>query len=1135
MATRLLIIHRQLVFAVTIKQALEQTGGFAVHPFVKAEAAFEFLRDHPQDVALVDFNLPGRPGIRIIQQLRAMQPDIVIIVTPRISDGDLKNYNVQGTIDSQFTARELIPILNNALDIAPSEDFKGYEDSAGEMGQLTTRGFTEDSRIRRRQLGTTDHLGDDDFNQHPAPSYPADSEIDEIARHVDESNFGDEAPKSQTKILSDLSPAPPQNTTDRLQTRNLENISEPAQTRPLPQTDESPSYYDEQQEPAQTRNLHDAGINNEEMYPDVHITPENLQTRNLNETSDPPQTRRLEDIPPVSDTPFLRERLQGRTNEPSDLLQTRDLKPPQDYPSPETRPLPGGDTTPLPPPPAPPEFSSLDRVLQSFGFEPPEEEMDTPSVPTKDSDALRQFLATTGSTEDAETFDDVLGSIEPSDLDQPKQQRQVDFEGLVKSMRSDEQPRRLPDRQQQLMDFILTTGMDSIVQEIQKTKTGILPSIEPKPSKLPETPPPVSPPPPSPSFEKLAAEEPPQPTLEENGTVSDLLVGISDSNFRDVLALLNDIPPEAPKPKRPPLPMSETSAPDFSDFAGSGEAFKLGDEDEDEPPANIPTPHVMRAYDYSGFDFDFGEELGEDDEATVAQVVLKTTIDNAALPGDFSLDQLMSDINERLTSHQLKIRPLPSWDMDTTAFHAAVTEYQAAQSTPEPTNIRRGDEPSFLPEMFDEGEIIPPEMPTLDVTEIWTTQASEASLEALEALSADADTTVEPGYFDDSLEDTAQGETAASKINRPTEAEAPPAASWLLPNADMDWEAPPAEWETETPVEQLEQQEEEEAGSVFLGMDEESVLEATAEFMENVSVEPMVDTWDLEPTTTDSQPEAFDIPVSNSQNQEETQLAQLALNLTQVSLEVSAEATILTRESNIIAVAGHLTQDDMIELSNVIQNDWGTGGDGTRLRFITLPTSGKDYMLYTTGTETDLTLSMIFAGTTPLRVIRQQGQKLIKALSSVPEEIIPSALEVAQQAAPATTTSSIYANEQDDSLVYERYAYVWLLRDTEKRLSNMVAQSITAGMMTQLSEQRWKIQTLQVHGDHVYMLADVPGEEPTHNIIRDLKERSSEIAYKADNRLTPQMLWADSYLVVTPGRELMPEEVQEFIEFQRMM
>ena len=131
MATRLLIIHRQLVFAVTIKQALEQTGGFAVHPFVKAEAAFEFLRDHPQDVALVDFNLPGRPGIRIIQQLRAMQPDIVIIVTPRISDGDLKNYNVQGTIDSQFTARELIPILNNALDIAPSEDFKGYEDSAG--------------------------------------------------------------------------------------------------------------------------------------------------------------------------------------------------------------------------------------------------------------------------------------------------------------------------------------------------------------------------------------------------------------------------------------------------------------------------------------------------------------------------------------------------------------------------------------------------------------------------------------------------------------------------------------------------------------------------------------------------------------------------------------------------------------------------------------------------------------------------------------------------------------------------------------------------------------------------------------------------------------------------------------------
>src|SRR3982751_4151613 len=122
MATRLLVIHKQLAFAVTIKQALEQTGGFAVHPFTKAEAAFDFLRDHPQDIALVDFNLPGRSGIRIVQQLRSLQPDIAVIVTPQISVGDMRNFGVQASLNSPFTARDLLPLLQNVLDEVPSDN-----------------------------------------------------------------------------------------------------------------------------------------------------------------------------------------------------------------------------------------------------------------------------------------------------------------------------------------------------------------------------------------------------------------------------------------------------------------------------------------------------------------------------------------------------------------------------------------------------------------------------------------------------------------------------------------------------------------------------------------------------------------------------------------------------------------------------------------------------------------------------------------------------------------------------------------------------------------------------------------------------------------------------------------------------
>src|SRR5205085_7182760 len=141
---------------------------------------------------------------------------------------------------------------------------------------------------------------------------------------------------------------------------------------------------------------------------------------------------------------------------------------------------------------------------------------------------------------DAKSFDDVLGAIEPDNPEAPKKQRQVDFEGLVKSMQRDEPERRLPNRQQQqLLDFVLTTGMDSVLKEIEKTKTGHLPKLSTPPS-LPEAESTPSRPPTDSSFHTLAQEEPPLPTLEENGTVSDLLVGISDSNFRDVLALLND-------------------------------------------------------------------------------------------------------------------------------------------------------------------------------------------------------------------------------------------------------------------------------------------------------------------------------------------------------------------------------------------------------------------------------------------------------------------------------------------------------------------------------------------------------------------------------------------------------------------
>ena len=114
------------------------------------------------------------------------------------------------------------------------------------------------------------------------------------------------------------------------------------------------------------------------------------------------------------------------------------------------------------------------------------------------------------------------------------------------------------------------------------------------------------------------------------------------------------------------------------------------------------------------------------------------------------------------------------------------------------------------------------------------------------------------------------------------------------------------------------------------------------------------------------------------------------------------------------------------------------------------------------------------------------------------------------------------------------YACVWLLHDPNEYLDAAVSQAITTGLSIQLREQQWRIHALQVREDHVYLLAEAPGEDPAYQLIRDLKRRSAEIAHAQNPAYSPDDLWSDGYLVVAPGRELDVEEIQQFINFERM-
>ncbi len=1125
MATRVLILNRQLAFAVKIKQALEQTGLFDVHPFTKADAAFEFLRDHPQDVALVDFTLPGRSGAKVVQQLRSIQPDLAVIVSPRQPEVDVESLNLQGMIEAPFNARDVIPLLESATN-------QGTQPYTPQRPQ--TRLLTEDEPTVDQSRLTTYSLQD---------------EIPERQKFGATRRFDDPV---------DVEPEPP------AQTRNL---SEPEVS---------------QHSPAQTRKLEP---------PDL---PEFGKTRTLppEELGPPkiPSTRILDNPPP-------RPSRGGRTRKlDDDISLSEQFFATEQYSNTPSQPT------------APPEISSLDAVLQSFGFEPPVEQEDTPAVPMQDSDAVRQFLATSNHSEGSDVFDDILESIDPDSPESAKKQTD-EFRGLVRSLQGSETHTPLPGRQQQTMDFILSSGMDSVLREIEKTKTGPLAQA---PSTLPEEKTKQT------TFQKLAADEPPPPTLEENGTVSDLLVGISDRGFRNVLSLLRGDEIEETVSDEQGLGSQDMDEA-FRDFFGNAGGTA------ERPPA---PPAEEIAAPAPGFSFDdFPAEPAPDDEATVALVVLQTALDESQFPKGFSVNRLISDIEDRLAAHRLNIRPLPSWDMDTTSFRAIIDQAE----------IR---EPSFLPEQLPPGEFIPPDdqatrvsaavgewlegygsEPPVDYLED-TIPSDRIRLEAEKKSPLDERLTrvpddellddfvemedfpeppLEAAWVDDNPEPaSSRNEPFALPDEETPEPVSQPAANFaldhlfddLVPAAAENWEETdsdlaPAE---ETPMEEF-----------FSGVADE--IEEIPDTIEPswVDLQPLPDVsrevpavdagwvdssednWDI-PQRPDQMPvtEVFDaaqddfdlvqspsydddrfaeqtyepeesvvessgwtppegipaVPVEAEIPQqlspEEAYIAQLALNLTQVSLELSSEGSILTRESDIVAFAGHLSQVDALELRDVIHNDWDVGGEGARLRFISLPSSGKDYMLYSIRTVNELVLSMIFAGTTPLRVIRQQGQRLIEALESIPE----SALEEAVPPAPQVDThqpAAITPVQTAPPVILDDYAYVWLLRDPAQRLSDSVSHAISTGLTTQLNEQRWHIQALEVDESYVYLLAGVPGEAAPHEIIDDLQRRSAEIAATQDDTLMPANLWADSYLVLTPGREMSREEIQEFIDFQRMM
>lgn len=297
-----------------------------------------------------------------------------------------------------------------------------------------------------------------------------------------------------------------------------------------------------------------------------------------------------------------------------------------------------------------------------------------------------------------------------------------------------------------------------------------------------------------------------------------------------------------------------------------------------------------------------------------------------------------------------------------------------------------------------------------------------------------------------------------------------------------------------------------------------------------------------------------------------TAIARLALTLTQESLELAADETLLTQDNQIVAYAGKLAPEDIEALTEAVEGDWDAQHGQSRIRFVNLPSSGKDYMLFScltgiqanwdssqvdTSDNQDFTLTMVFSGNMPLQAIRRQSNRLLQALTSVPETAIP--LDIPQvnlSIEPPTSTPDPVSDAATEveiepeflPPVVNRYTglttpftYVWLLDDSSLSLKDY-AQSLMTGLDRWLNARGWEINTLSVHDSFIYLYAELPEDLPAYEGIEELKQVSSRIIAAKNPAIADKAehIWSDAYLALLPGREMSADEIMRFVTLGRL-
>lgn len=130
---------------------------------------------------------------------------------------------------------------------------------------------------------------------------------------------------------------------------------------------------------------------------------------------------------------------------------------------------------------------------------------------------------------------------------------------------------------------------------------------------------------------------------------------------------------------------------------------------------------------------------------------------------------------------------------------------------------------------------------------------------------------------------------------------------------------------------------------------------------------------DMKPSPQDA-PQVTDIPWLND-------VSKAAQHLTRLTLESSAQAALITREKDLWAYAGQLSQNAANELAGTVSRHWDGQKGNDLLRFVRLESTKAEHMLYATSMTSDVILALVFDAETPFSTIRSQANSLARSLA----------------------------------------------------------------------------------------------------------------------------------------------------------